>query len=366
MIKIFHTADTHLGMGFANYGDKGSVLSEARYNCLEKLVTMANEHEADIFVLAGDLFDKLSGFTAENIKRVRGALNDFSGNLVLILPGNHDYIAENSSIWRHFQGDLGSKIMLIDEAKPVVLDNFEIPITIYPAPCRSKHSPENAIGWISEIEKSNDVLHIGIAHGSVQGKSPDFDGKYFPMTIKQISETGLDLLMLGHTHITFPERPDANDIIFNPGTPEPDGLDCRHEGRAFLHIFDGKQRKESQLLSTGTYRFYDVQEKVESTHDLERISTTWSSNAHSNAVLRLKLKGHLDLEEWERIGDLRTALEAKITHLVLDLDDLRKRISPEMIRSEFPEESFANKLLCCFEDEEALQLAYEWITEVRK
>jgi hypothetical protein len=257
--------------------------------------------------------------------------------------------------------------MLTDQATPITLEGFDPQIIIYPAPCRSKHSTDNAIGWIASVHKAPDALHIGIAHGSVEGRSPDLQGNYFPMSPKQIQETGLDALLLGHTHITFPEMPGSMDRYFNPGTPEPDGMNCSHEGRAFLHVFDGKQRKESRLLSTGTYRFHDVQEKVETAADLDRITKTWTANEHRNSVVRLSLNGHLSLEEWNRTQNLRNTLESNVTHLQLELNGLRKRISPVMIRREFPEQSFAFTLLDHLkEDEEALQLAYEWIMEVRK
>lgn len=367
MTKIFHTADLHLGMAFNGYGEKASTLSEARYKTLDHLVELANKHEADIFVVAGDLFDKLSGINLSDIKRVVGSLNRFSGSQVLVLPGNHDFIADQGTFWPKIKEAASDKVMLLEHTSPVKLSGFEVEIVVYPGPCRSKHSNENAIGWIGEVDKDPNALHIGIAHGSVEGKSPDLQGNYFPMGEKQIKETGLDVLLLGHTHVTFPDKPGPKDRYFNPGTPEPDGLNCTHEGRAFLHLFEGKQRKETKVLSTGTFRFYDMAENVESIADLERIRKTWTTEAHRTSVVRLRLNGHLSLEDWNRTQDLRAALQSHVAHLQLELDGLRKRISPEMIRNEFAEHSFAYNLLDRLkDDEEALQLAYEWITEVRQ
>ena len=65
-IKIFHTADLHLGMRFAGYPDIQDELINARYETLEKLVSLANRENCTLFVIAGDLFDR----TTLNVKDI--------------------------------------------------------------------------------------------------------------------------------------------------------------------------------------------------------------------------------------------------------------------------------------------------------
>lgn len=60
MLKIFHIADLHLGRTFRNLPEAQETLSEARYETLQKTIDKANELETDIFVIAGDLFDRTS------------------------------------------------------------------------------------------------------------------------------------------------------------------------------------------------------------------------------------------------------------------------------------------------------------------
>ena len=77
---------------------------------------------------------------------------------------------------------------------------------------------------MKDEEKDPDKIHIGIAHGSIEGVSPDFDQQYFPMTKRELNISGVDIWLMGHTHITWPKKPGKKDIVFNPGTPEPDGF----------------------------------------------------------------------------------------------------------------------------------------------
>jgi len=45
VIKIFHTADLHLGMRFAGYPEIQNELINARYETLEKMVAIANKED---------------------------------------------------------------------------------------------------------------------------------------------------------------------------------------------------------------------------------------------------------------------------------------------------------------------------------
>ena len=69
-LKIFLTADIHLGMKFASYPEVQSVLSEARFTTLAHCVSIANKEECDLFIVAGDLFDRVSVSDREPLLRV--------------------------------------------------------------------------------------------------------------------------------------------------------------------------------------------------------------------------------------------------------------------------------------------------------
>jgi DNA repair protein SbcD/Mre11 len=146
-------------------------------------------------------------------------------------------------------------VIILDKKEPVFLSDYDLDAVVYPGPCHAKHSSENAVGWVREIPKDEKYTHIGIAHGSLEGVSPDFDQRYYPMTMNELKNSGVDIWLIGHTHITYPDKPGSRDIIFNPGTPEPDGFDCRHEGRAFLHTIDAQKKITTDVISTGSCRF---------------------------------------------------------------------------------------------------------------
>lgn len=367
MFKIFQIADLHLGLRFQNHPEAQETLVQARYETLESLVNMANEKDAEVFAIAGDLFDKTSMKVSE-IQRAIQAINKFEGNVVLVLPGNHDYITEDSQLWDRFKKEAGKHVVVLDRQEPVDLEDFDLDAVAWPAPCFSKHSAENTMGWIKDFEKESDKVHIGIAHGSIQGVSPDFDQRYFPMTISELNSAGVDIWLMGHTHITWPEKPDKKDIVFNPGTPEPDGFDCRHEGRAFLHTIDDKKTIRTEILSTGSFRFRKEEVSLNHEKDLDNLLKEFEKVEYSKSVVQLSVSGVLEPELYESWKKERQKIRDSVLELKLDDSSLRRKVTEQQVRKEFAEGSFPEQLLTSFSEneEDELQMAYELIREVKK
>ena len=257
-LKIFLTSDVHLGMKFSGYPEVQTDLAEARFATLSRLVQRANEEHCNLFAVAGDLFDRVS-VSKKDIIRAAQILGDFQGSLLTMLPGNHDYITgEKGDLWATFEEHAGDNVMILKSRQIESLHHYGLDVNLYPAPCNSKHSNENSIGWIKEACRNENVLyHIGVAHGSLEGFSPDFDGRYFPMTPSQLHACGLDLWLMGHTHIQYPEKPGPRDRIFYPATPEPDGFDCSHEGKSWILELDGDKNIQAKSIATGTFCFVD-------------------------------------------------------------------------------------------------------------
>lgn len=367
MLNIFHAADLHLGLRFKNHPEASETLAQVRYDTLEKLVELANKKEADILAIAGDLFDRTS-MNVSDIQRTVQAINKFEGNVALVLPGNHDYITEDSQLWDRFENEVGENVLVLDEKEPVDLSEYDLNAVVWPAPCHAKHSAENATGWVQDIEKDPDKIHIGIAHGSIEGVSPDFNQQYFPMTVRELNTSGVDIWLMGHTHITWPEKPGKKDMVFNPGTPEPDGFDCNHEGRAFLHTIDDNKTISTEILSTGTYRFHKIEKRLNNAADLDKLLEVFEGDEYNHTMLKLAVSGRLEPEMYEQWREERHSIREAVLELKLDDSELRRKVTDDQIRKEFTEGSFPEQLLSSIpeENEDELQMAYELIREVKK
>lgn len=391
-VKLFHTADLHIGMKFNSYPETvKTALQQARIQVLEKMVQEANQIQADLFVVAGDLFHSISGIDRKTMTRTIEALEGFQGEGVILLPGNHDYDNELVDLWKPLAQRGQSKIHFVSKEQPYLIDGVnsqgsEFKVSIYPAPCHSKHAEQNNLEWIREWIRTEGLdperIHIGVAHGSIAGLSPDMDRNYYPMALPELYEIPMNVWLLGHTHITYPiaavDQMIQDQRIFNPGTPEPDGMDCKHRGVAWiLEIGDhqvstalaspGNRLIRATSRQVGIYQFLDQEFRIKNRDDLDAMQAVLLSSDPERTIARIRLSGRVEEETYRYRQEVYRKLESQLCNLMVQDEGLGIRITPEKIRREFSEGSFPQRFLETLAgDEEALQLAYELVSEVRK
>jgi exonuclease SbcD len=368
-LRILATADLHLGMRFGGYPELQADLAEARFSALERLVAQGNTQECRLLIVAGDLFHRLS-LPQRDIQRAADALNEFHGEAVAVLPGNHDYYTGDAgSLWKNFRDRADGHVLLLTEPQAYDLADYNLPVRLYPGPCSAKHSRENTLGWLAGVKRAEGGVAIGVAHGALEGVSPDTQGEYYPMRLAELASYGLDLWILGHTHrppAADGLRPDADACLFIPGTPEPDGFDCEHAGSALLlRVEQGKVRAER--LDTGTYRFRRETLEV-AAEQPEAPFARYFMPEYERTLLRLALRGSLDAEALRRVRAEVDRLKRAIPWLETDDAELRERITAEKVEAECTRGSFSWLLLRRLLEAgemEALEQAYELIREVR-
>lgn len=372
-LRIFLTSDLHLGMKFAGYPDAPrAALAEARFTCLDRIVAAANEARSDLLVIAGDLFETVS-VARRDVLRAAESLSSFRGRLSAVMPGNHDYVAGDDELWSRFRDGAGDSVLLLDQPRPYPLSPYDLDACLYPGPCTAKHSEANAIGWVRAASRDPGLdpgvrHHIGIAHGSLEGFSPDMDGRYYPMRPDELTDTGLRTWLLGHTHVAFPQAPGDSDTIFCAGTPEPDGFDCTHEGSAWALELTDEGTVHARAVKTGQLRFVEQRRDVRVREDLEQLERAYTGSGADRTLLRLHLQGRAPREVLAEIGALRLRMSPSLLYLDVRAEDLKEEITPEAIDREYPAGSFPHALLTSLfqdDDQEALRIAHELLGELR-
>lgn len=371
-LTIFHTSDLHLGMKFAGYeGAVRDALVEARFNCLYRLVQIANERKCNLFVVAGDLFERTDVLKGDILRTVQ-MLAGFEGHLVAILPGNHDYAApDGSGLWATFREKGGDNLLILDQRHPVDLMDYGMDAVLYPCHCTAKHSAENATSWIrDQVIIAGRKHHIGIAHGSIEGVSPDFNADYYPMDRAALETGRVPLWLLGHTHIRYPTTPPGRgDRIFYAGTPEPDGFDCCHPGSAWIHELADDGTRNSTPLATGEYLFRHDFVALAGAADVDNIKTRYSDEACRKLLLKLRLAGRVPAEVIAQLSEVRREVERLVFWLKIDDTGVTRHITNDDIDAAFTTDSFPHRLLRKLvkvdDDSDALQEAHRLIQEVK-
>ena len=371
-LRILHTADVHIGMTFTRGypPEVQEALVEARFNALERLVQEANERQCHLFVVAGDLFHR-QRIPRRDLLRVAEILNRFEGNAFLLLPGNHDfYHRSESSLWQTLEAHLNERAVVLKEPRIYSLEEHDLGLHVYPAPCTAKHSSKNALGWMHSVTPAPEVpFHLGVAHGSLAGFSPDFEERYYPMTRQELEEIPVQAWLLGHTHLRFPKNESGSEErIFFPATPEPDGFDCHHNGSAWFLEIEESGAVYYQALTTGFYRFQEVTVELSESRGIQPLLTLSRNYPPARTLLKLHLTGRVSSDLLQEIRQEIGRLHKAFFYVEVDTTRLLRRITQEDIDREFVEGSFAHRLLRQLENEDelALQMAYEIIREMQE
>lgn len=374
-IRIVHTADNHIGLKFKSRQyppEVRSTLVQERLDGLTRVVSTANDREAHFLVVAGDLFDSVN-VSKTDIKSVADILRTFSGKHVVVLPGNHDFLEQaEDSLWGTFRRLLPEHLLLLlDRPEPFDIEVADRHVVFFPAPCTSKHSKTNAIGWVASAKKDPAHLNIGVAHGSIQGVSPDFAETYYPMTEKELRDAGVSFWLTGHTHVRIPEAKRSEGALYYiPSTHTPDGFDCSHEGYAWYIEADPAGKTSAEAFRTGTIRFVDYEKMVNSSADIQTLSKELTGQALPRTLVKLQLKGRLSEEERQSLDSLVQSVREQSPYCEVDLNAVSLNVNQDYIDKTYPNGSLAHRLLTALagkpEDSLALQLAHELVKEARK
>lgn len=373
MLRIFVTGDNHIGLKYASH-EQSALLVSARISAFETMVQRANEEACALFVITGDLFENTYSISRRDIKALLEILKGFQGTVV-VLPGNHDYYDIDVKVWQYFRNVMADydNIMLLTEYRTYEVEADGQRVVLYPALCTSLHSApgQNNLGWIKETQIEKDgAYHIGIAHGAVEGETIDSEGHYFLMKRSELEAIGVDVWLIGHTHVPFPrnltDEFGGSEKIFNAGTHVQTDVSCNTEGLCFVvEIADDKSVRAKKVVS-GNLRFCRKNIRLEA-EKMQDILHRELSGLSDNTVVDLILTGAVTAEEYE---DRVKIIEAELSRFVEGTYNdyaLSRLISKTLIETEFPETSFSAGLLTALLDEpKEAQLAYELLKSLKE
>jgi hypothetical protein len=346
-LRILHTADNHLGLSFGKYPSLARErLIDERFASLERLVATANERAAHFIVVAGDLFDKTS-VTKTQIDRSVKILGKFEGEAVLVLAGNHDYFeGPDSKLWKQFRSAAdGTCVLALTEPGTKDYESDDYRVRFYASPCPSKHGAEHTIGWVAGEAKPADRLHIGIAHGNVEGLGLDADQHYFSMADSDFRNAGLHTWLLGHIHVPAPAPgTTGRPLYFIPGIHTPDSVKCSHPGHAWWIELEADGTCRHEQLTTGAIRFVRLGRSLNHANDLLELQTKCASLDAPNSILDLQLTGRLGEEETSALNAMIKEIAPRFLHLSSD-QDIAPVLDASIISKRFPDGTLPSTLL---------------------
>lgn len=318
-MRFIHTADWQIGKPFKQFGDRESVLRQARLTAIENVGRLAARVGAAHVVVAGDVYDTEAPAPRtllEPLERMR-QFGDVQWHL---LPGNHDP-HRPKGIWdRVRESGVPANVHLHLTPDPVSLG---IGAVLLPAPLTRKSEGADLTEWMDRAETPSGAIRIGLAHGSVVGFGSGGDATN-PIDPRRPSIAHLDYLALGDWHQTRQIGPS----VWYSGTPEPDRAGGQEFGQALAVDIPGPGAPAIVTPHpVGSYRWLTVEEHVTDTADLEDLEGRLRGLSDlSSTILRLWLKGFLPLTGRAELDRRLLAIGAATFHL--DVDDSGLAVRP--------------------------------------
>lgn len=365
MIRILHSGDLHIGRKYEGYSDDFSKrLHDSRLEALENVVELANSEKCSYLVLAGDIFDS-TDVCDDTIRKVCNILSR-SIPPVFVIPGNHDYFdKDKDELWKKFTDLMSGNTLLLAEQKPY--ETKDQKTVFYPCGCNKHHSDTNAIGWISGTTPDSQKLNVGIAHGAIKGLSCN-EGDYFPMTESELIDTGLDLWLIGHTHIPYPNGDEIhNRKVFNAGTHQQTDISDNSEGSVFIIDIDDDKKITAKKHPTGAFHFVRGSIEVNYGEKLDDVLDKALTGNLQNTYYRFTISGILLKDDYTNRYNIIEQKRKKVPFLdIKGIDEIDYEYDATRIDAITLPSSPENKLLKKYMQENRQDILHEAIQIIKK
>jgi DNA repair exonuclease SbcCD nuclease subunit len=324
---VLHTADWQIGKRFGQFdADDAALLAEARFGAVERVAALAGEHQAELVLVAGDVFDA-QGVADKTIHRLFHALRAYPGAWVL-LPGNHDAgLAE--SVWTRAArlGAIPDNVHVCLQPEPLLLQ--ALGVAILPAPLTQRHTYTDPTAWFASAQTPAGMVRIGLAHGCVQGILADDIDSANPIAAGRAEQARLDYLALGDWHGT--RQVDAR--TWYSGTPEPDRFKANDAGQALLVELPGCGTPPTVTpFVTGRYRWLSLEPRLRVASDVDQILARLDDFGPAD-VVRMTLSGQVDLAGYRRLQAAIVRTQGRARSLQADVSALRLEPTDEDIEA---------------------------------
>lgn len=230
MIKFLHAADLHLDSPFSALAPEQAAARRQTQRALPmQILELADTHDCDLVLLAGDLFDSAS-VDPDTVRALLRACSACRAE-IFIAPGNHDFCTSASpyhtEVWPENVHIFTSHTIDCVELPRLGCRVFGAAFTASTAPALLDgfHAPRDG------------TLNLMVLHGdAVTAASP-----YNAISQSQIAASGLDYLALGHIHAQSGLLRAGDTAYAWPGCPMGRGFDELGQKGVYLGtLHDGR------------------------------------------------------------------------------------------------------------------------------
>lgn len=295
-MKFIHTADLHIGTSFLSSSFDKSIARERRedlFKAFNKVIKACKKREADILLIAGDLFED-DLVRASDVNRIIDGFKMIPEVRVFIVAGNHDFMHEKS-FYNLLTFPDNVTIFNSDTLEKVEIE--ELNTCIYGLSFLKKYYNKDILE-IPKLDKTKNnilLLHCDLLNSNAN---------YLPISKTKLEKSGFDYCALGHIHKSVKL---SNNSVY-PGSLEPhDFSECGYHGYIFGQIEN--KHVSVKLIKNNVKQFEVIDADISGINSLEKIINLIKEKTNGkieNFLYRINLKG--TLSELVTIEDIKNRL----------------------------------------------------------
>lgn len=257
-VSFIHMADLHLDTPFSSLGDvdKANIRRDELLNCIRNITEWIIAQNIELLIISGDFFED-KWVNGSTILAVKNLFSELYKTEIVICPGNHDPLKENSY---YKASEWGTNVHILEDSQQVLyLEKYNT--YIYSMGSRGDVKKDYPVIISKEI--SSDRFNFLVVHGTVD--MPFEEDNYNSITSKDLFSLGMDYVALGHMHC-YSLIQNEKTVIINPGSPEPLGFDeeGQHgfvQGKIVLSDENYKS-VETEFIHFATRHYYNIEVNI--------------------------------------------------------------------------------------------------------
>lgn len=332
-VKIVHTADLHFDTPFNEVDEKQRLINkEELKEVFKNIINFCKEKHVDILLLAGDIFDNLT-LSRETIYFIENVFNDIKETRVFISPGNHDPY-DNNSFYKLIKWPENVHIFKGSLEKVYI---EELKTNVWGAAFNGKYVRKSILKGFSQ---NDEEINIMVIHGELS--SSEEGNEYNPITLKNIRESGMDYIALGHRHNFSGVLKEGSTFYSYSGCPQGRGFDETGD-KGIVYGYVAKGFAELSFIKTCKRNYEEVYVDISNLFGYEeireKILESIKEEDRKNNLYKIILKGEVSekfhIEEKivksKLLNDFYFCKVIDKTSIALDIKELSKGYSVKSI-----------------------------------
>lgn len=287
-IKILQAGDLHFDTPFKDLDKNISIISkEELLEVFSKIIDISMENSVDILLLTGDIFDNLT-INKKTLIFIKNQIERISNIRVFISPGNHDPYNEKSFYKMINWPD--NVYIFKGSIEKVVLEDLNT--VVWGAAFNEYHVRKSLL---KNINVDNNYINIMTIHGDIS--NTDDGNEYNPITRRDIENSKLDYIAIGHRHNFSGILRENNTFYAYAGCPQGRGFDeVGDKGIILGEVTKGAV--DLNFIKTSKRNYYveeiDISDSVSYDEVRLRILSSINEEERKNNLYKIILKGQIE------------------------------------------------------------------------